>query len=156
MYLDIYILNRGRNCLVKVLFVLQYHALVSRPRPMYQVNINFPISPFLVPTPRTVMLSRTLKKYCRPVFPRCCCLFVCSEWVYIFLVDPATNAPSTGIQTSYSCVTSETNSHVFTYMVRVEKHVACSCRFETVTGYRSQGSQSQVHFKNVQAGAPVE
>ncbi|CAM9355594.1 unnamed protein product, partial [Laminaria digitata] len=39
-----------------------------------------------------------------------------SEWVYIFLVDPATNVPSTGIQISYSCMTEESNSHVFTYM----------------------------------------
>eukprot|EP00904_Undaria_pinnatifida_P008151 jgi/Undpi1/4466/HiC_scaffold_17.g07820.m1 len=39
-----------------------------------------------------------------------------SEWVYIFLHDPATNRTSTGVQTSYSCIHSESTSHVFTYM----------------------------------------
>lgn len=47
---------------------------------------------------------------------------VYSEWVYIFLHDPETNALSTGIQTSYTCVTSVSNSHIFTYMVCLEEH----------------------------------
>ena len=52
-------------------------------------------------------------------------LFICSEWVYLFLNDPATNVPSTGIQVSYSCITEESNSHVFTYLVRTaEKQVS--------------------------------
>lgn len=38
------------------------------------------------------------------------------EWVYIFLHDPETGVTSTGIQMSYSCITSASDSHVFTYM----------------------------------------
>eukprot|EP00904_Undaria_pinnatifida_P008142 jgi/Undpi1/4458/HiC_scaffold_17.g07812.m1 len=38
------------------------------------------------------------------------------EWVYIYLHDPTTNITSTGIQTSYSCITSASSSHTFTYL----------------------------------------
>eukprot|EP00904_Undaria_pinnatifida_P008146 jgi/Undpi1/4461/HiC_scaffold_17.g07815.m1 len=38
------------------------------------------------------------------------------EWVYIYLHDPAKSSTSTGMQISYSCINSATDSHIFTTM----------------------------------------
>lgn len=42
-----------------------------------------------------------------------------SESVYVFLRDAETGYLSAGIQVPYSCMTSESDSHLFTYMVPV-------------------------------------
>ncbi|CAM9165602.1 unnamed protein product, partial [Hapterophycus canaliculatus] len=39
-----------------------------------------------------------------------------SESVFMFLRDPGTGVLSAGVQVAYSCMTSESNSHVFTYV----------------------------------------
>ena len=66
----------------------------------------------------------------RPVPPRCRHRFVCSESVFLYLVDPESNEPSSGFQISYSCVTNESNSHVATKMVRTEKRFVIATAFK--------------------------
>lgn len=44
-----------------------------------------------------------------------------SESVFMFLRDSDTGILSAGTQVSYSCMTSESSSHVFTFMVRTHR-----------------------------------
>lgn len=53
----------------------------------------------------------------------------CSASIFVFLHDPDTDILSTGIQLPYSCITNESASHAFTYVVRVrtDDSSAASC-----------------------------
>lgn len=64
-----------------------------------------------------------------------------SESVFVFLRDSDTGILSAGIQVAYSCMTSESSSHVFTYMV--SRAVKSSGRYALPIGPISRVSDNQ-------------